>query len=195
MLSEGLPHLPALARTAYPSISGTGVCYGTAKQRRPHNNGSQFLYSAVSLPISPGEIEIAEACSVIFRSTTEFGTITESSSFIPPFTPHFTPRARNNGSLFRYIQEYNGTRHNNGSQFLYYAVSLPISPRELEITEACSVIFRSTTELGTITESSSFIPPFTPHFTRRDRNSGSLFRYIQEYNGTRHNNGIQFLYS
>jgi hypothetical protein len=55
---------------------------GLEKKRGQHNNGKRFLYSAGHSPFSPREIEIAEACAVIFSSATKFETITEPGAAI-----------------------------------------------------------------------------------------------------------------
>jgi hypothetical protein len=56
--------------------------------------------------------------------------ITENRSSIPTFTIDFTPNRSNKGSLLRYIQERNGIRDNNGSQFLYTRQRVAHAPSE-----------------------------------------------------------------
>jgi hypothetical protein len=46
------------------------------------NKGKPFRYSAVHCPFSPRKIEIAEACSAIFKREAEMEAITEDGSSI-----------------------------------------------------------------------------------------------------------------
>jgi hypothetical protein len=56
--------------------------------------------------------------------------ITENRSSNSPFTIDFTQKRLNNGRLFRYIQEYNGTKNNNGIRFLYTRQRVAHAPSE-----------------------------------------------------------------
>jgi hypothetical protein len=58
--------------------------------------------------------KIAELAYAIDSITRFDGNRTENRSAIPLFSDMFTPRDRYNGSLFRYLREYNGIRDNNG---------------------------------------------------------------------------------
>jgi hypothetical protein len=65
-------------------------------------------------------IKIAELAYVIVPINGVDSKITENRSVIPLSLPIFTPKARNSGSLCRYIQECSEIRDNSGIQYRYY---------------------------------------------------------------------------
>jgi hypothetical protein len=67
-------------------------------------------------------------------------------------------------------------------------------PRIQQIAELEYAIDPNASVGSTITENRSSIPPFPLIFTSTDRNSGSLCRYIREYNEIPDDNGTRLRY-
>jgi hypothetical protein len=82
IIGESCPPLQTLSRPRIHKIAELAYAMDPNPRVDGIINGNSFLYPAVHDQFHPENIETTEACSVIFRSETEFRTITEYGSSI-----------------------------------------------------------------------------------------------------------------
>ncbi|MDF2660825.1 MAG: hypothetical protein K0Q94_3616 [Paenibacillus sp.] len=99
----------------------------------PQTEGVSYILTAFAGVSETAIQQIAEPANVMDPNINVDSKITENRSAIPLFTIMIIPNGCNNGSLLRYIREYNGIRDNKGIQFLYYCNELPPSSKVLQI--------------------------------------------------------------